>query len=229
MSKPPADIQREAQQLRRQIEHHNYCYYVLDRPEVPDSVYDQLFDRLTELERKYPELVTPDSPTQRVGAQPVEEFGAVRHSIPMLSLDKALSEDELKEWYRRTSDGLGGESIEVVAEPKLDGLAVELVYENGRFVLGATRGDGETGEDVSQNLRTIRSIPLQLRSDKAKPPARLEARGEVYMEKARFVALNRGLEEKGEEPFANPRNAAAGSLRQLDPRITASRPLQNFL
>jgi len=229
MSKVPAEIQREAEKLRREIEHHNYCYYVLDRPEVPDSEYDKLFDRLSKLEKKHPELVTPDSPTQRVGAQPVEEFGTVRHSIPMLSLDKALSEDELKEWYRRASDGLGGESFEAVAEPKLDGLAVELVYEHGRFVLGATRGDGETGEDVSQNLRTIRSIPMQLHTDKAKPPARLEARGEVYIEKAKFAELNARLEEKGEEPFANPRNAAAGSLRQLDPRITASRPLQIFL
>ena len=229
MSQVPAEIQHEAEKLRREIEHHNHCYYVLDRPEISDAEYDQLFDRLTELEREHPELITPDSPTQRVGAKPVEEFGTVRHSIPMLSLDKALSEDELKEWYRRTSDGLGGQSFDVVAEPKLDGLAVELIYEHGKFVLGATRGDGETGEDVSQNLRTIRSIPLQLRSDARKPPARLEARGEVYMEKARFVELNTGLEEKGEEPFANPRNAAAGSLRQLDPRVTASRPLQVFL
>ncbi len=229
MAKTPADARREAEKLRREIEHHNYCYYVLDRPEVSDAEYDRLFERLVELERQYPELVTPDSPTQRVGAQPAEAFRAVRHSLPMLSLDKATTEGELAEWWKRTSDGLGGEPFEVIAEPKLDGLAVELVYEDGRLVLGATRGDGETGEDVTQNLRTIKAVPLLLRSDKRKPPPRLEARGEVYMEKQRFAELNRSLEEEGEEPFANPRNAAAGSLRQLDPRITASRPLQIFL
>lgn len=229
MADVPQEARREAQRLRTEIEHHNYCYYVLDRPEVSDAEYDALFDRLTELERRYPELVTPDSPTQRVGAKPVEEFRAVRHSIPMLSLDKVVSEGELAEWYRRTRDGLGGEDFEAVAEPKLDGLAVELVYEGGRFVLGATRGDGETGEDVTQNLRTIRSIPLVLRAGNAPLPARLEARGEVYIEKARFAELNRRLEAAGEEPFANPRNAAAGSLRQLDPRITAARPLQILL
>ncbi|MBM4039449.1 MAG: NAD-dependent DNA ligase LigA [Planctomycetes bacterium] len=225
MAHTTPEVRREAERLRREIEHHNHCYYVLDKPEISDAAYDRLFDRLAELERQHPELVTPDSPTQRVGAQPVEAFGTVRHSLPMLSLDKATSQAELAEWWKRTSDGLGGEPFEAVAEPKLDGLAVELVYEDGRLVLGATRGDGETGEDVTQNLRTIRSIPLQL----ASAPARLEARGEVYIEKQRFAELNRRLEEAGEEPFANPRNAAAGSLRQLDPRITASRPLQIFL
>jgi len=229
MARIPAGVQREAEKLRREIEHHNRCYYVLDKPEITDAEYDELFDRLVALEEQHPELVTPDSPTQRVGAKPVEEFGAVRHSIPMLSLDKATTETELAEWWQRTSDGLGGEAFEVIAEPKLDGLAVELVYEDGRFALGATRGDGETGEEVTQNLRTIRAIPLTLRTGKAKAPTRLEARGEVHMDKGRFVALNRGLEEAGEEPFANPRNAAAGSLRQLDPRVTASRPLQIFL
>jgi len=229
MAKATTEVRREIERLRREIEHHNYCYYVLDRPEVSDAEYDRLFDRLVELERQHPELVTPDSPTQRVGAQPVEAFGAVRHSLPMLSLDKAQSEAELAEWWRRTSDGLGGEPFEVIAEPKLDGLSVELVYEDGRFVVGSTRGDGETGEDVTQNLRTIRAIPLTLRSDNAQPPPRLEARGEVYIEKQAFAALNRRLQDAGEEPFANPRNAAAGSLRQLDPRITASRPLQIFL
>ena len=229
MARGPHDVRQEAERLRREIEHHNHAYYVLDKPEITDAAYDELFDRLLELETQYPDLVTPDSPTQRVGAQPVEAFGTVRHSIPMLSLDKALTETELAEWYKRTSDALGGEPFEVVAEPKLDGLAVELIYEDGRLVLGATRGDGVTGEDVTQNLRTIRAIPLQLRSDTAPPPARIEARGEVYMEKAKFAELNRGLEDKGEEPFANPRNAAAGSLRQLDPKVTASRPLQVFL
>jgi len=229
MGKATATVRREVEKLRREIEHHNYCYYILDQPEVSDAQYDKLFRRLQELEEKYPELLTPDSPTQRVGAEPVEAFGTVRHSIPMLSLDNALNRDELAEWHKRTSDGLAGEEFEVVAEPKLDGVAVELIYEEGRFSLGATRGDGVTGEDVSQNLRTIRSIPLRLRTRKAGAPTRLEARGEVYMEKARFAELNRRREEGGEPPFANPRNAAAGSLRQLDPRITASRPLQILL
>lgn len=229
MADIPADVRREVERLRKEIEHHNYCYYVLDRPEISDAEYDRLFDRLVELEKAYPELVTPDSPTQRVGAKPVEEFGTVRHTVPMLSLDKVLNEAELVEWYRRTSETLGERQFDVVAEPKLDGVAVELVYENGRFTLGSTRGDGETGEDVTQNLRTIHAIPLILRGEKGKVPTRLEARGEVYMEKRKFVELNRKLEEAGEEPFANPRNAAAGSLRQLDPRVTASRPLQIFL
>ncbi|HPD16288.1 MAG TPA: NAD-dependent DNA ligase LigA [Planctomycetota bacterium] len=229
MAEVPARIRDEAERLRKQIEHHNHCYYVLDRPEVSDAEYDRLFDRLARLEAEYPELVTPESPTQRVGGQPVAAFGTVRHTIPMLSLGKVTSEGELAEWWRRTADGLGGEPFEVVAEPKLDGLAVELVYEGGRLVLGSTRGDGETGEDVTQNLRTIKAIPVVLREERVKPPARIEVRGEVYMEKQRFAELNRRIEEAGQEPFANPRNAAAGSLRQLDPRITASRPLQIFL
>jgi len=229
MAKVPEKIVKEVEELRRQIEHHNYCYYVLDQPEIPDAEYDRLMRRLQELEAQYPELVTPDSPTQRVGAQPVEAFGTVRHTMPMLSLDNALSEEEFREWWRRTADGLGGERFEVVAEPKLDGLAVELIYEDGRFRLGATRGDGYTGEDVTQNLRTIRSVPLRLRERDGGVPSRLEARGEVYMEVERFREFNRQREEAGEPPFANPRNAAAGSLRQLDPRVTAARPLEILL
>jgi len=229
MGKVPEKVVREVEELRRQIEHHNYCYYVLDQPEISDAEYDRLMRRLQELEEQYPELVVPESPTQRVGAQPVEQFGTVRHSIPMLSLDNALDEQEFREWWKRTSDGLGGEPFEVVAEPKLDGLAVELIYENGRFSLGATRGDGYTGEDVTQNLRTIRSVPLRLRKRDGGVPTRLEARGEVYMEVERFREFNRQREAAGEQPFANPRNAAAGSLRQLDPRVTASRPLEILL
>lgn len=228
MTDVPPLLRAEAERLRKQLEHHNYCYYVLDRPEVSDAEYDRLFDRLSKLEADYPALVTPDSPTQRVGAQPVEAFGTVRHTLPMLSLGKVTSEGELADWWRRTSEGLGGEAFEAVAEPKLDGLAVELVYENGRFVLGSTRGDGETGEDVTQNLRTIKAVPLALLGERVAPPARLEVRGEVYMEKQHFAELNRRVEEAGQEPFANPRNAAAGSLRQLDPRVTASRPLRIF-
>jgi len=225
----PDAVRHEAERLCAEIQHHNHCYYVLDQPEISDADYDRLLRRLQELEEQYPELVTPESPTQRVGAEPVEAFGTVRHSIPMLSLGNALDEAEFREWYQRAADGLDGEPFEMVAEPKLDGLAVELVYEDGRFVLGSTRGDGVTGEDVTQNLRTIRSIPLRLRSASRRPPARLEARGEVYMDRDRFVELNERREEAGEQPFANPRNAAAGSLRQLDPGITASRPLRIFL
>ncbi|NQT53078.1 NAD-dependent DNA ligase LigA, partial [bacterium] len=221
----PPKIQREAEQLRAQLAHHNHCYYVLDAPETSDAEYDRLLRRLQELEAEHPELVTPDSPTQRVGAQPVAAFGTVRHTLPMLSLGNALNADELAEWWRRTADGLEGEAFEVVAEPKLDGLAVELIYEDGQFTLGSTRGDGVTGEVVTENLRTIRSIPLRLRDD-APHLARIEVRGEVYMDKPRFVELNQRRDEEGEAPFANPRNAAAGSLRQLDPRVTATRPLR---
>ena len=228
MANIPAKVQREAENLRAQLEHHNHCYYVLDAPEVTDAEYDRLFRRLAALEEQYPALCTPDSPTQRVGAQPVEAFGTVPHALPMLSLGNALNRAELDEWHQRTADGLGDGAFEVVAEPKLDGLAVELVYQDGRLVLGSTRGDGVTGEDVTQNLRTVRAIPLRLRAE-AEPPARIEVRGEVYIEKRAFVALNERREEDGEPRFANPRNAAAGSLRQLDPRVTAARPLQIFL
>ncbi|MFW6162709.1 MAG: NAD-dependent DNA ligase LigA [Planctomycetota bacterium] len=229
MADVPDAVRQEADELRARIEHHNYRYYVLDQPEITDADYDQLFRRLQRLEEQYPDLVAPDSPTQRVGAEPVEAFGTVRHSLPMLSLDNALSEEEFREWYRRVSDGLDGEAFELVAEPKLDGLAVELVYEDGRLTLGSTRGDGVTGEEVTSNLRTVRAIPLRLRAGERQPPARLEVRGEVYMDKDEFLALNRRRAEAGEPPFANPRNAAAGSLRQLDPRVTAQRPLRILL
>ena len=229
MADVPDDVLREAETLRTQLEHHNYCYYVLDQPEIPDADYDLLLRRLQAIEEHYPTLVTPESPTQRVGAQPLEAFGTVRHSTPMLSLGNALTEEEFREWHQRTADGLEGDAFELVAEPKLDGLAVELVYEAGRFVLGSTRGDGVTGEDVTQNLRTVRSVPLRLRTDARQPPARLEVRGEVYMDRARFVELNARREEAGEPRFANPRNAAAGSLRQLDPTVTADRPLRILL
>jgi len=225
----PDAVRQEAERLCAEIQRHNHCYYVLDQPEISDADYDRLLRRLQELEEQYPELVTPESPTQRVGAEPVEAFGTVRHSIPMLSLGNALDEAEFREWHQRAADGLDGEPFEMVAEPKLDGLAVELVYEDGRLTLGSTRGDGMTGEDVTQNLRTIRSLPLRLRAAARQAPARLEARGEVYMDKEQFLKLNERREEAGEPRFANPRNAAAGSLRQLDPRVTAGRPLRIFL
>ncbi|MFQ6617606.1 MAG: NAD-dependent DNA ligase LigA, partial [Fidelibacterota bacterium] len=212
--------------LRKEINYHNYRYYILDDPEISDSAYDALMRELQEIEAKFPDLVTPGSPTRRVGAEPLEEFGTVRHRIQMLSLDNALNEDEIVEFDERVKRFLGtAEDIRYVAEPKLDGVAVELVYENGYFTQGSTRGDGTTGEDITQNLRTLKTIPLMLIERDLPLPTLLEVRGEVYMEEDAFRELNRKREEEGQPLFANPRNAAAGSLRQLDPRITASRPL----
>jgi DNA ligase (NAD+) len=224
--KAPAEAVAEAKRLREEIERANYNYYVLNRPTIPDAEYDRLFRRLQELEARYPELATPDSPTQRVGAAPVEEFPEVRHAVPMLSLNNAFGDEEVKAFDRRVREGLGVERVEYEVEPKFDGLAVSLTYRDGVFVQGATRGDGYTGEDVTANLRTVRAIPLRLKA-KA-PPALLEVRGEVLMFKADFEKLNAEQKARGERPFANPRNAAAGSLRQLDPRITAKRPLTFF-
>lgn len=221
----PESVQRRVRELRDLIEYHNYRYYVLDAPEISDAEYDALMRELIRLEQQYPQLVTPDSPTQRVGGAPLPEFGTVRHRTPMLSLDNAYSIEELKAWEARLSRLLPGERISYVAELKIDGLAISLEYEQGRFVRGATRGDGTTGEDVTQNLRTIRSIPLRLRTDR---PVTMDVRGEVYMTKSEFERLNEARARRGEPLFANPRNAAAGSVRQLDPRVTASRPLNIF-
>ena len=216
--------------LRERLNYHSYRYYVLDSPELSDAKYDALMRELLELEAAHPERVTPDSPTQRVGAEPVEAFGTVEHTIPMLSLSNAFTEEEVTEWIERMRDQLGGElELDVVAEPKLDGLAVELIYERGVLTVGSTRGDGRVGENVTENLRTIKSIPLRLLDRDVSVPEYLEVRGEVYLELARFRELNRAREERGEEAFANPRNAAAGSLRQLDPKITAERPLDIYL
>ena len=222
----PAEIRRRVEALRQEIEHHNYLYYVLDQPEISDAEYDRLMRELQELEAKYPELVTPDSPTQRVGAAPRKEFGEVRHEVPMLSLNNAFSDEEAIEFDRRAREILGVEIIDYAVEPKLDGLAVSLMYQDGRLVQGATRGDGYAGEDVTANVRTIKAIPLHLRGSGW--PATLEVRGEVIMTKEGFEKLNAEQRRKGEKIFANPRNAAAGSLRQLDPKVTASRPLTFF-
>jgi DNA ligase (NAD+) len=216
------DAERRIDALRTEIRRHDHLYYVKSRPEISDSAYDQLFRELTELEAAYPELVTPDSPTQRVGASPLEELKKVRHVRPMLSLDSVASADDVRAFDKRVKRELGVEAVHYTAEPKYDGLSVELVYEDGRFAQGSTRGDGVTGEDVTVNLRTLRSLPLQLHGN---PPPRLVVRGEVFMRLDEFQALNRRITERGEEPFANPRNAASGSLRQLDSRITAARPL----
>lgn len=218
------DAAQRIEQLRKHIRRHDYLYYVKDRPEISDAAYDRLFRELQDLEAAHPDLVTPDSPTQRVGAPPLEALGKVAHERPMLSLDSILDRDDVLAFDKRMKKELGVERIEYTVEPKFDGLSVELVYENGRFARGATRGDGIMGEDVTLNLRTMRSLPLHLLTD-AHPPFRLVVRGEVYMRLSDFHALNRRITERGEEAFANPRNAAAGSLRQLDSRITAERPL----
>ena len=217
-----------AAELRELLDRYGYRYYALDDPEVPDAEYDRLMVELTALEAEHPELVTADSPTQRVGAAPLAAFGAVKHRIPMLSLDNAFSEQEVRDFDRRIRERLPQTKvIRYSAEPKLDGLAVSASYENGSFVQGATRGDGETGEDVTQNLRTIKALPLKLRGGDV--PRRLEVRGEVFMPMAGFERFNREALARGEKVLVNPRNAAAGSLRQLDPRMTAARPLDLFI
>lgn len=215
--------------LRSELNDHNYRYYVLDDPVISDAEYDRLLRELQSLEDTHPELITDDSPTQRVGALPLEGFGNIEHRIPMQSLANAMDSDELLAFHDRLIRRLGKEqAIEYIAEPKLDGLAVELVYENGQFVNGSTRGDGTTGEDITQNLKTIRAIPLAVRVETQSAPALLEVRGEVFISKDDFKKLNKQQEENDKPVFANPRNAAAGSLRQLDSGITATRPLSIF-
>ncbi|PPD58884.1 NAD-dependent DNA ligase LigA [Dehalogenimonas etheniformans] len=218
--------QARVQELRREIEHHNYQYYVLDAPEISDEEYDALLRELQKLETEFPSLVTPASPTQRVGAEPLKAFGVVRHRRPLLSLGNAFTKDELRDWVQRVTKLLPGEKLEFVCEHKMDGLAVALTYENGQFSVGATRGDGEEGENVTQNLRTIHSIPLKVRDD---APQSFEVRGEVFLPRSGFEKMNKEREKEGLPLFANPRNAAAGSLRQLDPSVTAKRPLDAFL
>ena len=225
----PREIEEKVKKLRKEIEYHNYRYYVLNDPVISDPEYDALMRELEELERQYPELITPNSPTQRVGAPPVEEFGTVVHTIPMLSLANAFDEREVIEFDQRVKRFLRTEEeIEYVAEPKMDGVAVEVVYERGELVVGSTRGDGYQGEDITQNIRTIKTIPLILVDEEEEVPEKIAVRGEVYMEIEDFKKLNRMREERGEPLFANPRNAAAGSLRQLDPSITAQRPLKIY-
>jgi DNA ligase (NAD+) len=222
-------IKKIINDLRSELNDHNYRYYVLDDPVISDAEYDRLLRELQSLEDTHPKLITDDSPTQRVGALPLEGFGNIEHRIPMQSLANAMDSDELLAFHDRLIRRLGKEqAIEYIAEPKLDGLAVELVYENGQFVNGSTRGDGITGENITQNLRTIRAIPLALRVETQSAPALLEVRGEVFIRKDDFKKLNKQQEENDKPVFANPRNAAAGSLRQLDSGITATRPLSIF-
>lgn len=226
---PSADTAR-IDELREQIRQHNYLYHALDTPEIPDAAYDRLMRELVELETAHPELITADSPTQRVGAEPIGAFKTVEHQVAMLSLDNAFAAEEVAgfdERIRKRLEFEGDEHIEYAAEPKLDGAAVSLLYEDGVLVRGATRGDGQRGEDITHNVRTIEAVPLRLRGSDY--PTTLEVRGEVFMPRAAFEAFNRRAEEAGEKTFVNPRNAAAGSLRQLDPRLTAERPLDIYV
>ena len=224
-----ADAAQRITDLREQIHHHDYLYYVEARPEVSDAEYDALMRELRELEASFPDLVTADSPTQRIAGTPTDIFKPVEHHAAMLSLDNATSPDDLREFEARIGRALPGATFSYVCEPKIDGLGVALLYEQGRFVRGATRGDGRTGEDITPNLRTIRSIPQLLRRGALATAAVLEVRGEVFMPRAEFAKLNRALEEAGTPTFANPRNAAAGAVRQKDPAVTARRPLDMFL
>ena len=218
-------ISQQIEQLRESLRYHEYQYHVLDNPQIPDAEYDRLFHQLKALEQQYPEYLTEDSPTQRVGAKPLSGFAQVTHEIPMLSLDNAFSDEDFAAFVRRIQERLIAmpNPLTFCCEPKLDGLAVSILYVNGKLTQAATRGDGTTGEDITLNIRTIRNIPLQLRTEN--PPARLEVRGEVFMPQAGFEKLNEVALRHGEKTFANPRNAAAGSLRQLDPKITSQRPL----
>ncbi len=224
----PADVSARVDELREQINRHNYLYYVESRPEVSDAEYDGLWRELQALEQAHPELITPDSPTQRPGGRRAEVFAPVEHLVAMLSLDNAMAPEDLREFEGRVKRALPTVTPEYVCEPKIDGLGVALLYEGGRFVRGATRGDGRIGEDITQNLRTIKSIPPTL-AGPLKGTKELEVRGEVYMPREAFARLNAGLEEAGQPVFANPRNAAAGAVRQKDPAVTAARPLEIFL
>jgi DNA ligase (NAD+) len=219
-----------AAELRRLLEEHNYKYYVLDTPTVSDAEYDALFRELQQLEAQHPELLTPDSPTQRVGGVALKEFAPVRHAVPMVSLNNGFTEDDVRDFDRRAREALLLDAVDYVAEPKLDGLAVALTYEDGVLAYGATRGDGETGENITENLKTVRGIPLRLRAagSAAHKGTVIEVRGEVYLPHAGFARMNQDAAARGEKLYVNPRNAAAGSLRQLDPKITAGRPLAFF-
>lgn len=222
-----ASIEKQIEKLREQLRYHAYQYYILDDPDIPDAEYDRYYRKLLALEEKHPDLITSDSPTQRVGSTPLTAFDQIQHQMPMLSLDNVFNEDDLQAFNKRIQDRLKiSDDIEFTAEPKLDGLAISLRYENGELIYAATRGDGSTGENVTQNIRTMQCVPLRLLGENF--PQVLEVRGEVFMPKAGFEKLNKLARENDEKEFANPRNAAAGSLRQLDPEITATRPLSLY-
>jgi len=219
-------IAQRAEELRGLINHHNYQYFVQAQPEISDQEYDRLVKELEKIEEAHPELITPDSPTRRVGGQPIEGFVTVKHRQAMLSIDNTYNADELREFDRRVRKLLPGETVTYVVELKIDGVAISLTYENGLFTVGATRGDGERGDDVTHNLKTIRELPLRIHTDH--PPRLFEVRGEVYMTREDLARLNRERLARGLEPFANPRNSAAGSLKLLDPRLCAERRLRLF-
>ncbi|MCQ9206747.1 MAG: NAD-dependent DNA ligase LigA [Omnitrophica bacterium] len=223
------DAKNRIEKLKSLIQRHDHKYFVENKPEITDSEYDRLYRELKNLEEKFPEFVTPDSPTRRVGEKPLSGFRHVKHAISMLSMDNTYSHEELRDFDKRMRKNLGKEKYEYTVEFKIDGVSVSLRYENGYFTVGATRGDGVTGDDVTQNLKTIRSIPLSFSSGKKKPPAFLEVRGEVFMPKGRFATLNSERKKRGDELFANPRNASAGSLKLLDSRVTAERHLDIFI
>jgi len=224
MSSP---IFEQISQLRAQLEEHNHNYYVLDAPSIPDAEYDRLMRELSALEQANPEFQSPDSPTQKVGGAALDKFEQVTHQVPMLSLDNAFSEEEFAAFNRRIKERLmDNKELTFCCEPKLDGLAVSIIYRDGVLVQAATRGDGMVGENITQNVKTIRNVPLKLRGDDF--PAELEVRGEVFMDSAGFVKLNSEAEKRGDKVFVNPRNAAAGSLRQLDSKVTAKRPLMFY-
>jgi DNA ligase (NAD+) len=223
---PANEVRQRVAELRELIDYHNYRYYVLDSPELSDAEYDELMQELRKLEEQHPELVTANSPTQRVGAAPVEAFGVVEHSQPLLSLANSFSDEDLDAWHRRASNLQGRDDFDFVCELKIDGLAVAITYNNGQLEVGATRGDGLRGENITQNLRTVRSVPLSVPQN---APPRFEVRGEVYLPRAGLKKLNEDRAREDLPLFANTRNAAAGSLRQLDPRVTAQRPLDIFI
>lgn len=223
-------VEQEILQLRAEIEHHNYLYYAEDSPVITDQEYDNLFNKLKKLEQEHPEFITADSPTQRVGIKPLDKFETITHSVPMLSLDNVFDQNELIKFDQRIKDKLNTNiRYQYACEPKIDGLAVSLVYENGLLISAATRGDGYQGEDITQNIRTLKSVPLRLYSKNTKIPRKLDVRGEVYMSHASFKKINNLMAKRGEKTFANPRNAASGSIRQLDPRVTAERDLELFV
>src|SRR6202790_3050998 len=225
------DIEKKMEALREKIRHHEYLYHVLDNPEISDLEFDKLMQQLKDLESEHPTLVTPDSPTQRVGGKPREGFVKVRHSMPMLSLDNTYSEDELRAWERRVHELTGRSEVDYVCELKLDGMSLALVYEDGQLARGVTRGDGSVGEDVTLNVRTVRSVPLSIPKEKLKKagiPPDFEVRGELLMPLAAFKKMNEDRESKGLSSFANPRNATAGTVRQLESRETAERGLDFF-
>src|SRR5580700_1144896 len=225
------DIEKKMEALREKIRHHEYLYHVLDNPEISDGEFDKLMRQLKDLEAEHPDLVTPDSPTQRVGGKPREGFVKVPHSSPMLSLDNTYNEDELRDWERRVHELTGRSDVDYVCELKLDGMSLALIYEDGKLVRGVTRGDGSVGEDVTLNVRTVRSIPLSIPKDRLKKagiPPDFEARGELLMPTASFKKINEERERNGLPTFANPRNFTAGTVRQLDPNVTAERRMDYF-